>query len=236
MRLWSVLLSFAALAAGSAHAHPHPSFAESPTVSIFRAGKVRLGVHISPLSADERAELGLGEDLGLRVDRVIDDSPADRAGFEEGDVILEVGDEEMRSTEQLVDAVRSHAGDTTRVLVLRRGKRLELSPEIASGDVSLAFEGHDPESVRELYEHLLPQHGGSVEEHFERSESYAEREEARAEELRQRALELDRRMHELEAQMQEQLLEIEERILEGLDGLEQRILKELESRQKGNEL
>ena len=90
-----------------------------------------------PGSGDSKGWLGvtLGEskvvcekgdtptNTGVRILTVIADSPADKGGLEDGDVIVKIDDEAVKGSSQVVDLIRAKKpGDTVRVIVLRDGK------------------------------------------------------------------------------------------------------------------
>jgi len=67
--------------------------------------KPSLGLSVQPLTPDLARRLGTAARLGLVVQGVEAGSPAADAGFERGDVIVEVNRQPARSVEQLNDAV-----------------------------------------------------------------------------------------------------------------------------------
>ena len=73
--------------------------------------KPKLGVKISELESE----------AGILVTHVIEDTPADRAGLQEGDVILAVDDQEVSSTADLVDHIQGLQADDVVMIDLRRG-------------------------------------------------------------------------------------------------------------------
>ena len=78
--------------------------------------------------AQRTAELGLmllDEDNGLFVLAITEYSPAWRAGFQAGDLLLSSGDTPLTSVLQL-EAMISAAGGEMPVLVDRRGKQMSL--------------------------------------------------------------------------------------------------------------
>lgn len=63
--------------------------------------QVYLGMYISKLPTVELKALGL--DYGLRVDSVLEDSPAGRAGLRKGQFVLSFNNKKLKSEEQLLD-------------------------------------------------------------------------------------------------------------------------------------
>jgi len=79
--------------------------------------KPKLGIKINDLESES----------GVLVTHVIEDTPADRAGVLEGDVILAIDDEQISSSQQLVSYVHGLQADDMIVIDLRRnGRHLQL--------------------------------------------------------------------------------------------------------------
>jgi putative serine protease PepD len=71
-----------------------------------------------------------GNDLA-RVQAVSSGGPADQAGVEVGDVIVQVGDQRTAGADAVIAAVRSHQpGDRVPVTVLRDGSRKTLTVKL----------------------------------------------------------------------------------------------------------
>jgi predicted metalloprotease with PDZ domain len=104
-------------------------------VSIFKPG-VQLGVKIQNLDDEDFAEyfeVETGE--GVLVMGVIEDSAAEDAGVKAGDVIVQLNDEDIEDSEELIDEVREmEAGDEFELVVIRHGREMTLSGEIKEGD------------------------------------------------------------------------------------------------------
>lgn len=87
-----------------------------------------LGVQIRPMSEEIAEVLGYDDPKGAVVEDVFADSPAETAGFEEGDIILKVDGADV---EDMRDLPRIIAGLTPEtevgIEVLRKGKTVELS-------------------------------------------------------------------------------------------------------------
>jgi S1-C subfamily serine protease len=72
----------------------------------------RLGVALAPARAARRmrSAVGLPERDGLLVRAVQEDSPAARAGVQRGDLLVAAGDRELRSVDDLFDALEARDG------------------------------------------------------------------------------------------------------------------------------
>ncbi len=86
-----------------------------------------LGVASSPAPAAMREQLALGRGIGLVVDLVELDSPADRAGIKRFDVLEKLDDQFLINVPQFSVLIRAHrAGDVVKLAVIRQGKRSTL--------------------------------------------------------------------------------------------------------------
>lgn len=92
-------------------------------------GRVRrayLGIQIGELTAQAARQLELAARAGVWVVRVVPDSPADDAGLEENDVIVEFAGVPVRSPGDLQDVVeRKEIGSRQELVVIRRGQRIK---------------------------------------------------------------------------------------------------------------
>jgi serine protease Do len=96
-----------------------------------------IGVAIQPVNEDLASGLGLDEPRGVVVADVTDGAPADQAGIEVGDVMLEFGGETIDEQSRLPRLVAdTEIGSTVPVTVWRDGE--EVSLEITVGDLSRA--------------------------------------------------------------------------------------------------
>ena len=96
-----------------------------------------LGVQLQALNDDLKEAMDMKDDVeGVLIAEVLDDSPADEAGLEDGDVVTAVDGEEMESVTDLVAAIRNHSpGDEVRVDVIRDGRRRTFEVELGESDV-----------------------------------------------------------------------------------------------------
>jgi serine protease Do len=94
-----------------------------------------LGVQIQSLTPDMAASLGAGDAKGAIVANVVDDSPAAKAGFQQGDVILALNGSEVDDQRDLTRKVGSlRAGERAEFSVLREGKKQNITALIAKRD------------------------------------------------------------------------------------------------------
>ncbi|MHC4780147.1 MAG: PDZ domain-containing protein [Planctomycetota bacterium] len=82
--------------------------------------KVRIGIYMDPVEG------------GVSVTRLVPDSPAVRAGLEEGDVIVKAGDKPVRTTSDVQFAMwKKKPGDKLKLEVRRKGKTLSIDVVLA---------------------------------------------------------------------------------------------------------
>ena len=81
----------------------------------------RFGMRLAELPAADRESAGLGEEVGVLVVYVVENSIAGRAGVRSGDVIVRVAGVEVGSPEDVEAAGESGASGATLQLELRRG-------------------------------------------------------------------------------------------------------------------
>ncbi len=87
-------------------------------------GKGFLGVGLTDLTAELRAHFAESEDAGIMVDRVIDGSPAARAGLQVGDVITSIDGELVKNSYELTGQIRRHEPeDQVSLEIFRDGQR-----------------------------------------------------------------------------------------------------------------
>lgn len=109
-----------------------------------------LGVQITDLTADLRAHFGAPDDAGVMISKVVDDSPASRAGLLVGDVITAVDGAAIGSPRALTAAIRGREeGEAATIELIREGGALTFSADLATRtvkpllDLRLHCEGGD---------------------------------------------------------------------------------------------
>ena len=112
------------------------STAENVITSLRENGTVTrgwLGVQIQPVTADIAESLGVDGGKGAIVADVTEDSPALKAGFKIGDVILKVDGKDVADARDLAKKVAQIApGKSIPVTIVRDGKTMDLAVKIGT--------------------------------------------------------------------------------------------------------
>jgi len=112
------------------------NMARSVMQQLVRYGAVRrgqLGVSMYTVTPDIAHSLGLASAIGALVSRVVEGSPAARAGVRVGDVITAVNGQPIRSNSDLRNAIGLlRVGDRVDIGLLRDGRPLQLTAVIAA--------------------------------------------------------------------------------------------------------
>ena len=94
-----------------------------------------LGIQLQEVTTEIAAALSLKDDSGVLVAEVLDGTPAQAAGLENGDVILRLGGERVRDPNDLSRRVASLApGEKVRLRVLRDSKERNLTVTLGRRD------------------------------------------------------------------------------------------------------
>ncbi len=110
-----------------------------------------LGVLIQDVNKELAESFGMKKPMGAVVLRVLDDTPAKKAGIEVGDVITHFGDKTINRSSDLPLAVgQSAIGSKVRVRVIRDGKTKRLKVKIAElpTEEELAENGSSPREAK----------------------------------------------------------------------------------------
>lgn len=99
----------------------------STVMQVFRGGS-RIGVSIKEVDAEEAKRANLPGVSGVVIEEVTAESPAEKAGFQAGDVIVEFDGERVRSTRQFTRLVQETPPERdVQAVVVRGGQRTTLS-------------------------------------------------------------------------------------------------------------
>lgn len=91
------------------------------------------GIRIQSVDQNVARVLGMDRAEGVIISQVLHDSPAERAGLEVGDVIIEVNGERISAQEIMVDIVNSsRVGDVLKLKVLRDKSEKEINLKLES--------------------------------------------------------------------------------------------------------
>jgi len=107
-----------------------------------------LGVMLQSISNSMAKALQLDEDQGVLINKVVEDGPAEKAGLEDGDVILAFNGKDISNHSDLTKAVRStSSGDVATIEVMHNGQRKTVDVTMGENDdkvFSYSFSGdHD---------------------------------------------------------------------------------------------
>lgn len=109
--------------------------AKTVIADLEKNGHVRqgyLGVYMDMLNPKAAAHLGINKTEGVIITQVIPDSPADKAGVETYDVVLELNGKKINTPPELANTVANlPVGQSTKLKILRNNKEKELTLVIA---------------------------------------------------------------------------------------------------------
>lgn len=92
-----------------------------------------LGVQIKPVSEEVASVLGLEAGQGTMIEKVMDGTPARKAGLQSGDIVLSFDGTKINEARDLTRAVAGTAPDTiSKIEVLRKGEHLTLDVTLAN--------------------------------------------------------------------------------------------------------
>ena len=90
-----------------------------------------LGVHTTRLDSGTSYQLGLPPGVHLQVERIVPNSPAERAGLQVFDVLIKLDDQLLINPDQLKYLLRlRNPGDHISLSLVRQGKKMSLSAEL----------------------------------------------------------------------------------------------------------
>src|SRR5215207_1042688 len=97
-----LLIGFVLVVAGDAQTPAPGAKGESQAFSLFfDGGDSYLGIQTEEVTKDNFAKYGLREVRGVAIERVIEGSPAEKAGLQNGDVIIRFNNDEITSVRKL---------------------------------------------------------------------------------------------------------------------------------------
>ena len=128
------------------------------TVVVAQAGEEKgyLGVKLQELTPSMAKALQMDDESGVMINEIVDDSPAEKAGLEDGDVILEFNGKTISDNGDLTKAVRATSpGEEVKVVVLRNGKTKSIKIEVGKNESrNVFFMSGDGDSHAPHFEHF----------------------------------------------------------------------------------
>jgi serine protease Do len=131
--LMAAIILGASSAVSPAHAQAQHLRQFSPVAGRPGAETSFLGVAVTDIDPDRVGRLKLDEERGIEVTHVAENSPANKAGIEPGDVLLSYNGENILGSQQFVRLVQeTPIGRKVRIQVWRNGKTHAVTAEIGS--------------------------------------------------------------------------------------------------------
>jgi hypothetical protein len=111
-----------------------------------------MGVYTESINYKNAESSDLPVDYGALVTEVVTDSPADKAGLKENDIIIAFQGNKITDSDELSDAVaKAHAGDNIDLKIYRDGKPMNLSITLGAASESETEERVESPSQRRGY-------------------------------------------------------------------------------------
>src|SRR5262249_42639091 len=97
---------------------------------MFRSmGRGRLGVRVESLNSDLGSYFNKSDGKGAVIVEVLKDTPAERAGLKAGDVITQIGDQDIKGSDDVIEALGDAPKGPVSITVMRRGQTRKFSAE-----------------------------------------------------------------------------------------------------------
>ncbi len=93
----------------------------------------RIGVYIQDLDKDLAESFGIDQRSGILIAQVMDDSPAQKAGLKQGDIVLELNGDKVSKVANFRNRVSlTKPGTKVKLLILRDGKKQTIKVEVGA--------------------------------------------------------------------------------------------------------
>ncbi len=146
--IFAFLIVFVFVVATVSAQTPAPQFERA--ISVFDDGGSYLGIQTQEVTKENFSKFGLSSVRGIAVEKVTADSPAQKAGLQDGDVIVRFNGEEVSSYRKLTRLIGETAPDhQAKLTVMRGGNEREVTvtmgkrptPKFEEGSFSIAVPG-----------------------------------------------------------------------------------------------
>ena len=142
----SVKLFFIFLIALLFHSNLYSQVKEKITIKEYK-NKSWIGIQIKDIPSDVAEKNNLKNNYGVLITKIEKNSPAEKAGLNENDIILEYNGKEIKNTEDLINLVRKEkTGQKVKLLVLRDKNKQNFTITIEEKPKKRFFEGKFPDS------------------------------------------------------------------------------------------
>ncbi len=182
-----------------------------------------LGVHLTDLTPELRAHFGAPADAGVMVSKVVEQSPASKAGVRVGDILTAIDGEEVSSAREVARMVRRKSeGDEVALELRRDGKLTELTAtiearlrsEIDLGGIFAGVDCDEMDFTMDLHidEEAIHEALEKAKEHFESPEWRSQwrwLERLDEDSLGEKMEELEQRLKELEEELEKKQSRLE---------------------------
>jgi serine protease Do len=123
--------------------------AESDAAQVFTltgGGSSYLGIYLEEVTPDRVKELGLSEERGAIISKVVEGSPAEKAGLKANDVVVSFNDRRIDSVRELQRLLsETPAGRNVRVEVIRGGSHQTITATLSKRGPDVAYALNGPE-------------------------------------------------------------------------------------------
>lgn len=122
---------------------PMPGMPQAGMAEVRREKAAFLGITTSPVTGTLREQLKIDKGVGLVVDFVEKDSPADAAGVKPHDILTKLDDQVLINAQQLAVLVRSKkAGDSITLTLLHESKTTTATAKLIEKDLAVLEESN----------------------------------------------------------------------------------------------
>ncbi|MBU1206284.1 MAG: PDZ domain-containing protein [Proteobacteria bacterium] len=107
------------------------NLAKKIMTELIETGKVTrpwVGISVQDLTPELKKSFNLkGEEVGALISQVYEGSPAEKAGLDTGDIIIEIDGVKVESSQDVVrEVLKKNVGQKIQIVVLRDGRRVEI--------------------------------------------------------------------------------------------------------------
>ena len=122
-----------------------------------------LGIVLQPVDKELADALGLDKQDGVLISEVMKDSPAQKAGLVQGDIVLSYNDKPIKSVSKFRnDIALMHPGATLKLRILRNQKQLDISVSLGAQNENEVVTAEVVQKIGLELENLTPELAGRL--------------------------------------------------------------------------